>query len=569
MRGARQRGGWDARGMHVTRPGSHLLAPGKFNEPGLLAKTSALRDLEEPGAFNEPDLLRWRASLTDAYISRRLGVPKESGSSVYKRGDILLFDHNLNLATRTEGRTRFEIDIAAIDGDLEANNPRASRFTPSHMKKLHQKYEGILAMLMEPDGPEPESPGGPEPESPGGPEPESPGGPHIAGGGEERPFDFPVLLLGSLAGFIGEESTAHAQAAVEDVKKKIREYIGKPYNAMVVITAQVYRTLYQSEENGLGFICRQRAYQNDDTLEHVKLLTGAKEALRTHFYEGVYEQDIDFDVVNKCHVLFDLDGDFVPADICNAVKDNNIGVIYFMGGQTHWLHRKLRRSKFSEALHMLKTEGRNLVLAGHGAGCINLGASTYTTAVKTYADGGFNYFGAEDQVFGCLCDENGNVLPLPHIMEGCPPEFVNDCEEVKEVDYEGLGCVPYAIFTGFGKSQPDILRDLMHIRTACRGGPPARPHILLHKDIMCYIAEDNSYQLYHTNRLFDKQCINSETIIQEFNRLSEHRELRHHDSCGWFPLVWNQRVFSKVGGVEIRANDTTPAFFISTEKHQK
>ena len=484
------------------------------------------------GELRASDLLLWRAVLTDAYMGSRWGVPVDLDSTVHRAGMTLLFDHDLNLAEDSPG-TGFEVGIAALDGDIGLDDDEAPRFTQQHMQVLQQKYERIRALLSPAPAPAgtARGRGRARPAQRQGYASGEEAGP-ITGGAPDNAF--PVLVLSNLESMFGSNTnwlgSDHKNAIAKDVAGKISKYLDvERYNIMVVITAPVYRT----SQPGRSLKKRQAMYEelhaNPACFECGRWLTGAEKIVYAHFYDPKYERDIDEDTVERaCQVVFKKEDstDFDPGEIVESIVANRIGVVFFVGGETHWLHRQLRLFGFETALQTLREDGVKLVLAGNSAGCINLGASTYITASKSYADGRGSYFNERDDVLGNLCDENGKILDLPPSMDSneCPPATVKVCDRDIPIHYDGLRAAPYTFYPHFKNDRDGILSTNYHL--TCTESPEGSV-LFIDESAMCYISESSIYTFYHRetypsrmtiDRLNDYETMKAETMIDEIQR---------------------------------------------------
>ena len=139
----------------------------------------------------------------------------------------------------------------------------------------------------------------------------------------------------------------------------------------------------------------------------------------------------------SCAINVNADDPEKPKEKLEQFIDaNNIHVIYFVGGVTHWLQRQLKKIQFRKMLENLDKQRKKLVLSGNSAGAINLGVSTYLTAAKKT----WSHWEHSDPIMD-LSDEKGTINTS--IVDEYPATQENP---PIGVDYAGMAAAPFVFF---------------------------------------------------------------------------------------------------------------------------
>ena len=185
---------------------------------------------------------------------------------------------------------------------------------------------------------------------------------------------------------------------------------------------------------------------------------------------------------NSSFDVFKVDHVTIKDDIINFIKENGINLIYFIGGETHWLNRQLTKCKFKEVLEGL--EDAKIVFGGYSAGLINLGSSSYITACKNFMYPDSEYF---DDVSD-LCDAEGQRIADIDVMSGpkeeepgCAPYSIGDMGT--EIKYDTLGVSPHVYFPHFDLSYINFLE---YVEDECK----KTANIVLTDGMMAYTNEN-------------------------------------------------------------------------------
>jgi hypothetical protein len=339
--------------------------------------------------------------------------------------------------------------------------------------------------------------------------------------------DFPVLASSNMYEFIEESrwvDSTEFNATFRDIQDKIKAYIFKTqdhslyrmydesYNNMVtnykqptihdvklhvtiVITAAIHRRGGRTASER----CAALQISSSVGVRNMQTVFGKNAEVRLAHFMDPREESLDYydtdDYLRKNNspeidafgsvdgmknylemvqnnpepVVIDVSDS--PENSADALFDflHSTDVIFFVGGETHWLNRQLSRCGFWESVISCRDhQQKHLVFGGYSAGLINLGASTRFTADKV-----FLRLKADD--FKDLHDVYGDFLPCGiDLANKCiesstkyPPTW-NDCRNVwfgaMSLCGDKVFFVPHYNYSNFEKHMDNYKTSLSPIR---------------------------------------------------------------------------------------------------------
>ena len=157
--------------------------------------------------------------------------------------------------------------------------------------------------------------------------------------------------------------------------------------------------------------------------------------------------------------VFNVNDSTAPREL--SEKLGRTDAVFFVGGETHWLNRQIKKMKLKQSIHDLNRIDRKIVFCGNSAGLINLGLATSFAAAKRV----FDPDGLDGDYIGDLSDKDGNMMVPgtadPYMGSRLLPTttWSESADSQVPIDYAGLGRRPFVFFPHYTYSWDGTIQE--------------------------------------------------------------------------------------------------------------